>query len=67
VYGPATLFVEEKDESDIAKLNIWLRTANKISLVVDSGQTTTFDELFDFVFSQPWDKIISPDQVILVE
>ncbi len=67
VYGPATLFVEEKDEADIAKLNIWLRTANKISLVVDSGQTITFDELFDFVFEQPWDKIISPDQVILVE
>ena len=67
VYGPATLFVEEKDESDIAKLNIWLRTANKISLVVDSSQTETFDELFDFVYEQPWDKIISPDQVILVE
>jgi putative N6-adenine-specific DNA methylase len=67
VYGPATLFVEEKDESDIAKLNIWLRTANKISLIVDSRQTETFDELFDFVYEQPWDKIISADQVVLVE
>jgi putative N6-adenine-specific DNA methylase len=34
---------------------------------VDSCQTETFDELFDFVYSQPWDKIISPDQVVLVE
>jgi putative N6-adenine-specific DNA methylase len=61
------LFVEEKDEADIAKLNIWLRTANKISLIVDSRQTETFDELFDFVYEQPWDKIISADQVVLVE
>lgn len=67
IYWPATLFVEEKDEADIAKLNIWLRTANKISLVIDSRQTLTFDELFDFVNEQPWDKIIAPEQVILVE
>ena len=67
VNGPATLFVEDTNESDIAKLNIWLRTANKISLVVDSGQTTTFDELFDLVYEQPWDKIIGDKQVVLVE
>ena len=67
VNGPATLFVEDTTESDIAKLNLWLRTANKISLVVDSGHTTTFDELFDLVYSQPWDKIIGDKQAILVE
>ncbi len=67
VYGPATLFVEDKDESDIAILNIRLRTANKISLIVDSRQTVTFDELFDFVSEQLRSKIIAPGQVILVE
>jgi 23S rRNA G2445 N2-methylase RlmL len=36
-------------------------------LIVDSRQTETFDELFDFVYEQPWDKIISADQVVLVE
>lgn len=67
VSWPATLYVPEHSESDIAKLNIWLRTANKVSLVVDSGLTRTFDDLFDLITRQPWHKIIAPQQVIVVE
>ena len=59
--------LEETNDSDIAKLNLWLRTANKISLVVESARAITFDELFDFVLAQEWDKIISDRQVVYVE
>lgn len=67
ILGPATLSVPHHTEADIATLNIRLRTANKVSLIVDSGQTHSFDELFDLIHDQPRHKIIGSEQAIIVE
>lgn len=44
--------------SAIPRCNLWLRTADRVKLVVGEAKVTTFDELFEFVKSLPWEKVI---------
>ena len=37
----------EGDETAIVKCNLWLRTADRIKIVVGQFKATTFDELFE--------------------
>ena len=37
----------EGDEAAIVKCNLWLRTADRIKIVVGQFNATTFDELFE--------------------
>ncbi len=46
---------------DVAKLNIWLRTAERISIKVGEFKATTFTELFDKTKELPWEEWIDID------
>ncbi|MGO3049483.1 RNA methyltransferase [Staphylococcus casei] len=51
----------EGDETAIVKCNLWLRTADRIKIVVGQFKATTFDELFEKTKSLPWEAIIEQD------
>ena len=40
------------------RANLWLRTADRVLLIVGEGKVTSFEELFQFVFDQPWEKYL---------
>ena len=46
------------DESGIAKANIWLRTAERVLIVLGEYKASTFDELFDGAFEADWAAVI---------
>lgn len=48
----------EGDLSDIAKANIWLRTADRVLILLDQFEARTFEELFDKVYEIDWVNII---------
>ncbi len=67
VIAPTSLLVQNTIASDMITLNLRLRTANKIFLILDRSQINTFDELFDFVSKQERSHWIQNQQPILVE
>lgn len=51
----------EGDETAIVKCNLWLRTADRIKIVVSQFKATTFDELFEKTKALPWETLIEQD------
>ena len=51
----------EGDASAIVKANLWLRTADRIKIVVGRFNATTFDELFEQTKALPWASIIDKE------
>lgn len=51
----------EGDETAIAKANVWLRTADRVKIIVGQFTATTFDELFEGVKALPWDHYLPLD------
>lgn len=49
------------DVSAIPRANLWLRTADRVKLLVGKFKATTFDELFENTKALPWEKFISED------
>lgn len=49
----------EGDLSMVAKANIWLRTAERVGIVIGSFKAETFTELFDQTAELPWEEFIS--------
>jgi len=47
--------------SDMALANLWLRTGERVLLVVGTFKATTFTELFDGVKALPWENFIPKD------
>jgi putative N6-adenine-specific DNA methylase len=47
--------------SAIPRCNLWLRTADRIKVVVGEFKATTFDELFEGTKALPWENYISED------
>lgn len=47
--------------ADIINANLWLRTADRIKIVVGEFEATTFDDLFKNVKALPWDELIPLD------
>src|SRR5699024_4266582 len=47
--------------SAIPRCNLWLRTADRVKLLVGEFQATTFDELFESTKSLPWEQFITED------
>lgn len=45
----------------IAKANLWLRTADRIKIVVGEFDALTFDQLFENVKALPWEDLLPPD------
>ena len=43
------------DLSMVAKANIWLRTAERVGIVIGSFRAETFTELFDQTAELPWE------------
>lgn len=60
-------FFLDGDVSDIAKLNINLRTAERVMVVVGSFRAETFDELFDGTKVCEWERFISVRGRIVVK
>jgi putative N6-adenine-specific DNA methylase len=42
------------DVSTLIKANLWLRTANKVYILLKSWKVESFDDLFDIVYSIDW-------------
>lgn len=56
--GPADL---------IAASNLWLRTAERVLILLKTWPASTFDELFDGVYSIPWEDLIPADAAFPVK
>lgn len=61
------IVTDETTAQDVIKLNLRLRTANKVFLILDRRQTTTFDELFEGIGQQERAERVQKQQPILVE
>lgn len=57
----------EGDFSDIARLNVFLRSGERVLLCLGEFPASTFDELFEGVFSLPWEEYLSPHSQILMD
>ncbi|WP_225047210.1 THUMP domain-containing class I SAM-dependent RNA methyltransferase [Lacticaseibacillus kribbianus] len=51
----------EGDDRTIAQANVWLRTADRVKIIVGQFKATTFDELFEGVKALPWDQYLPLD------
>lgn len=49
------------DDTAIATANVWLRTADRIKIIVGQFKATTFDALFEGVRALPWDDYLPLD------
>ncbi len=49
------------EEKDIAKTNIWLRTADRVFLKMGEFKALTFNELFEKTKALPWEEWIDED------
>lgn len=49
------------DMETIAKANLWLRTADRIKIVVGEFKATTFEELFEKTKAIPWEDFLPMD------
>ena len=54
-------------EEDIARTNIWLRTADRVLLLMGEFKALTFDELFEKTKALPWDEWITEDGNFVIE
>lgn len=54
------------DESAIARLNMFLRTGERVYIKLCEYFADTFDELFDGATSFPWEDFIAPNDRIIV-
>ena len=56
----------EGDANSLAKANIWLRTAERIILVVGEFYATSFEELFENTKALPWEEFLGSDDAFPV-
>lgn len=54
------------DKLAIARANLWLRTADRVKIVVGEFKATTFDELFEKTKALPWEDFLPLDAVFPV-
>lgn len=51
----------EGDASAIVKANLWLRTSDRVKLIVGQFEAVTFDSLFEQTKNLPWEQFIPTD------
>ncbi|WP_080146418.1 THUMP domain-containing class I SAM-dependent RNA methyltransferase [Marinilactibacillus piezotolerans] len=51
----------EGEIEDIAKTNLWLRTADRVKIIVGEFEAKTFDDLFEKTKALPWDQLLPLD------
>lgn len=54
------------DKQGIARTNLWLRTADRVKLLVGEFKALTYDELFEGTKALPWEEIIPENGAIPV-
>jgi len=57
----------EGDFSDIAKLNLWLRSGERVLIKLAQFHSSTFDELYEGVYSVRWEDYLCVDSRILMD
>ena len=55
------------DWQDIARLNVLLRSGERVLIVLARFSATTFDELYDGVYNIPWENYLTIDSRILMD
>lgn len=55
------------DIKAVLKTNLWLRTADRVKIVVGEFDARTFDELFNQTYQLPWDEFLPIDAYFPVE
>ncbi len=53
--------VFDADAAGIARANLWLRTADRVKLLIGEFEAKTYDELFEQTKALPWEAFISED------
>lgn len=56
----------EGDYKDVLRANVFLRTANRIRIVLARFEAESFDELFDGIYAMRWQDILNRDAKIVV-
>ena len=57
----------EGDWQDIARLNVLLRSGERVLIALAKFKAVTFDELFEGVYAIPWENWLSIDSKILMD
>ncbi len=57
----------EGDWQDIARLNVLLRSGERVLIVLKKFPARTFDELYEGVYSIPWEEWLTMDSQILMD
>ncbi len=57
----------EGDWQDVAKLNVFLRSGERVLVVLKRFPASTFDELYEGVYSIPWEEWLTLDSQILMD
>ncbi|MBQ8291257.1 MAG: class I SAM-dependent RNA methyltransferase [Clostridia bacterium] len=57
----------EGDWSDVARLNVALRSGERVLIVLSRFSATTFDELYEGVYAIPWEDWLTVDSKILMD
>lgn len=57
----------EGDISAVAKSNLWLRTAERVFILLGRWRATTFTELFDGTYALPWEEWVGKDDAFPVK
>jgi len=52
--------------ADAFRANLWLRTADRVLLMLHEGEAKTFEELFQAVYQLPWETYMRSDAAIPV-
>ncbi|GAB6107469.1 THUMP domain-containing class I SAM-dependent RNA methyltransferase [Fusibacter bizertensis] len=48
----------DADEMGIARANLWLRTAERVFILVGQFKATSFEQLFESIYALPWEQYI---------
>lgn len=57
----------EGEWKDVARLNVFLRSGERVLVSLAEFPASTFDELFEGVFSVPWEEYLTPHSRILMD
>lgn len=52
---------------DVLRANVFLRSANRVRIVLSKFKAATFDELFDGIFAMRWQDVLTKDAKIVVD
>lgn len=52
---------------DVLRANVFLRSANRVRIVLSKFKAETFDELFDGIFAMRWQDVMTKDAKIVVD